>query len=413
MAVAPDEALHFVLRWQQLTGPVMAKGVEDTALYNYHPLAAVNEVGGDPADPITSTERLHEFLSARARSAPATMNATATHDTKRGEDARVRLDVLSELPDEWDELLAAWAAHGRARPRGRYRGAQKPSAADDILLLQTLIATWPLGGPPDAAYAARIHEYVIKAARESQERTSWRDPVAGYERVLARRVDEWLFAAAGAPLRDRVQRIASRVALPGALNALAQVALKATAPGVADFYQGTELWSFALVDPDNRRPVDFDLRAAMLSGLEPMLREPTRDGVESLLRGWVDGRVKLFITAAALAHRYAHRTLFECGHYLPLSVDGDRADHAAAFARVRDGRWSLTVVARWLSRLLAATAVAPHESAWMGSTIRLPVDAPRAWRSVFTGETLRTDGGALPVARALGPLPCAILYAAG
>ncbi len=408
---SPDRraALGFIMHWQQLTGPAMAKGFEDTALYNFHALVSANDVGTDPCQAAVTTECLHDFLHARARSSPATMNATSTHDSKRGEDARARLNVLSEAPEMWQALLDL-VRPGAVAPAES--GATRPSVADELLLLQTLIGTWPLHHRLDHDYTARIQEYLRKAAREAKAHTSWQDPCHEYEQALAARVCTVLEAPRGAPIRDRIRTIISRIGFPGALNAISQVVVKTTAPGLPDFYQGSELPVFTLVDPDNRRPVDFDVRAGLLAELAPTARAPHVGRVAELLANWQDGRIKLFVTTAAIQHRRAHSDLYKQGDYIPVEVRGVESARIAAFARTHNAQWSLTIASRWFAGIVRPGSRTPLQAAWPATTLALPTAVPRSWRNVLTGERVDTDDrGLLSVASVLGILPAAILYA--
>jgi (1->4)-alpha-D-glucan 1-alpha-D-glucosylmutase len=397
------EVLRFVMHWQQLTGPVMAKGFEDTALYNYHPLVSANEVGADAGDPVVGTDQLHEFLAERTRSFPATMNATSTHDSKRSEDVRARINVLSEIPERWDALVDVAAQHQRS----------EVDANDELLLLQTLVATWPLHGEPDAEYAERVHDYMRKAAREAKAQTTWSDPDTTYEESLATRVHTLLESPVCALLRERIEDLASTLAHAGALNALAQVIIKCTAPGVPDFYQGCELPFLALVDPDNRRPVDFERHAELLSQLEPLIDAPDPAGVGKLLANWADGRIKLFVTTVTLRHRRAHPEIFAAGAYLRIPVTGSEGARVIAFGRSAEDCCSLTVASRWLTRMMPRGTTLPPPEAWQDTALALPPELPRAWRNVISGERVQAaDDGSLSVALIFRTLPSAILYPA-
>ncbi|MGH9721948.1 MAG: malto-oligosyltrehalose synthase, partial [Bryobacteraceae bacterium] len=376
---------------------------EDTALYNYHPLVSANEVGANAGDPVVTTDRLHDFLAERARSSPATMNASSTHDSKRSEDVRARINVLSEIPNRWETLLDT------AIEQQRMEG----DANDELLLLQTLVGTWPLDGHIEPEYTERVRAYMLKAAREAKARTTWRDPDTAYEHALAASVDNLLESPACAQLRARIHDLASTVAQSGALNALAQVIIKCTAPGVPDFYQGCELPFFALVDPDNRRPVDFEHHAELLRQLEPLIAAPDPRRVGELLENWPDGRIKLFVTAVALRHRRAHFEVFADGGYLRIAAVGDHAIRIAAFCRLHEGKYSLTVASRWLAALLPSPAAAlPPENVWRNTALSLPADLPRTWRSILTGERISSsEKDHLPVAAILRTFPSAILYA--
>lgn len=358
-----DKWLEFVMRWQQFTGRVMAKGVEDTAFYNYNRLISLNEVGGEPGrsaefDPVAE---LHLRNAEIARNWPHTMNATSTHDTKRAEDVRARIHVLSEIPDEWERQVRKWM---RINAPLRRDGVPHPN--EELLLYQTLVGMWPLDD--DADIGARLIAYLKKAVREAKTHSSWLSPNVDYENAL----EEFATALlAHAPFLDSFKRFHKRIAFHGFLNSLAQVVLKATSPGVPDFYQGTELWDFSLVDPDNRRPVDYDRRASMLASLA----EPAK-----LLKDWPSGAIKLFVTARTLALRARHAETFLHGSYRPVETG---TPHAFACLRGDD---VLVVVprltAQWSRQL-------PIGEVWGERALR---DVGGAWRNVFTGEVVESLG---------------------
>ncbi len=315
---------RFALKVQQFTGPVMAKSLEDTAFYQFHRLLALNEVGGDAASTGLALPAFHEAMQARAKEWPHGMTATATHDTKRGEDARARIAALSEIPGEWTSAVARWKVLNA--PHLALRGnLRAPSATFEYMLYQTLLGAWPLEGP-DEDFVERIQAYALKAARKGKEETSWLNPHETYESRhtgLRRRI---LDPARSREFLEALQTLARRVALLGALNSLSQLTLKATLPGVPDFYQGTEFRDLSLVDPDNRRPVDFAARHAALASPEaPDWRGP--------IKTWPDGRLKLAWTRHLLKLRHELADVFTHGDYQPLGVSGAHADHVVAFAR--------------------------------------------------------------------------------
>src|SRR6266851_2010748 len=254
---------RFALKVQQFTGPMMAKSLEDTAFYRYHRLLALNEVGGDPSAQALSIDAFHEAMKVRAKEWPHGMTATATHDTKRGEDARARLMALAEIPGEWASAVARWKILN-APNLVTASEMRAPSAAFEYMLYQVLLGAWP-SGQRDGPFLERMQAYALKAAREGKQETSWLNPNEAYEAGLKTFIARILDRSASVEFLDSLETLAQRVALLGALNSLSQIALKATMPGVPDFYQGTEFWDLSLVDPDNRRPVDFAERAAMLS----------------------------------------------------------------------------------------------------------------------------------------------------
>jgi len=408
----PDEStaqewLRFVMQWQQLTGPAMAKGFEDTALYVYHPLLSLNEVGGDPEFHAESTglEALHRRNEEFLRRWPHSLNATTTHDTKRSEGARARLNVLSELPREWRGRLTRWRSFNSGLKTAS-GGALAPDPNEEILLYQTLLGSWPLQQSEVADFKKRFQGYVVKAAREAKTHTSWLEPNEDYEERLLRFSDAILKRSP----RNRFLRdflgFHAGIAFYGAINSVAQVVLKTTSPGVPDFYQGGELWDFSMVDPDNRRPIDFPKRAKLLERL-------MGSGIDyqSLLARWRDGRLKMFVTQRALHFRNTHHDLFASGAYVPLRVSGRRSENICAFARSRNGQWSLTVVPRFCTRLTPPERF-PLALTWKSDTLRLPAEAPRQWRNVFTGESLEATRGGLPLSKVFATFPVAILVGA-
>jgi (1->4)-alpha-D-glucan 1-alpha-D-glucosylmutase len=349
---------RFALKVQQFTGPLMAKSLEDTAFYRFHRLLALNEVGGDPSASALSVEAFHQAMKIRCHDWPHAMTATATHDTKRGEDARARLMALTELPGEWSSAVARWKILNA--PHLVTTGTTRsPSAASEYMLYQTLLGTWPLGQGDDALME-RMQAYAIKAAREGKQETSWLNPNEAYEAGVSAFIAGILDRSASAEFLRSLETLARRVALLGALNSLSQITLKATMPGVPDFYQGTEFWDLSLVDPDNRRPVDFAERAAVLESVE-------RPDWEALAQRWPDGHIKLAWTRHLLKLRTELADVFAQGDYEPLEVSGPHRDHVIAFAR-RHGRHAvISVVARSLAPLSEGGRVWPRPENFDGS----------------------------------------------
>ncbi|HZS32795.1 MAG TPA: malto-oligosyltrehalose synthase [Methylomirabilota bacterium] len=428
---APEQAddahraaqLAFVQRFQQLTAPVTAKGVEDTAFYRYHRLVSLNEVGGDPDRFGIGVEEFHRQCAARQAHWPGGLSATATHDAKRGEDVRARIHVLSELPRAWRAAVTRWHRWNRAHAT-RVDGVPAPDPNDEYLFYQTLVGAWPLepaaGGEPTGAFRDRIEQYMLKAVREAKVHTSWINANEAYETALRSFVGRTLDrTTAGAFLAD-FEAFQRPVARLGMVNGLAQVLLKLTAPGVPDFYQGTELWDLNLVDPDNRRPVDFARRAALLAELEARVAGGDLAGLAGeLLAAWPDGRVKLYLIRRGLACRRAAPDLFRAGAYVPLTAVGPAAAHVCAFGRSLDEAAVLTVV----PRLVAALTGAGHElplgpACWGDTVIELPASVGRrAYRDLLTGAILEAGGSGgrrvLRVADVLARFPVALLEPAG
>jgi (1->4)-alpha-D-glucan 1-alpha-D-glucosylmutase len=347
--IAPGRPPHsvarvrrFAAKVQQFTGPVMAKSLEDTSFYRYHRSLALNEVGGDPAAGALSADAFHRVMRTRAREWPHGMTATATHDTKRGEDARARLIALTEITGEWTSAVARWKILNA--PRLVIEGEMRaPSATFEYMLYQALLGACPIGKRDDT-FPERMQAYALKAAREGKQETSWLNPNQAYEAGLRTFIARILDRSISSDFLDALEALARRVALLGALNSLSQITLKATMPGVPDFYQGTEFWDLSLVDPDNRRPVDFAARAAVLTKLQ------TPDW-DSLLQSWPDGHLKLAWTRHLLKLRTELADVFADGEYQPLEVTGPHRDHVIAFARRRGHNAAITIVMKSLALL--------------------------------------------------------------
>lgn len=386
-----DEVRAFVMKFQQYTGPVMAKGMEDTALYRYNRLVSLNEVGGEPERFGVSVSAFHDLSAQRAKRWPHAMLASSTHDTKRGEDVRARINVLSEIPVEWRRQLVGWARSNRSL-RSEINGEPAPSRNDEYLLYQTLLGAWPLEEMDEESlkdFLERIQAYMQKAMREAQVHTSWTGVNEQYEEAVARFV-EALLSPGHDPFVEKFAPFQRRVARLGALNSLSQTLVKLTSPGVPDIYQGNELWDLSLVDPDNRRPVDYELRRRLLSVLKRM--EPAE--ARSLLEegAWQNGGPKLYLTWRALELRRDNPELFEEGEYVPLETVGERPDRIAAFARRSGDGIAITVAPRLCSSLAANSGLRFRDDAWSDTRIALPNDFhAAAFRNVFTGEPLATE----------------------
>ncbi len=423
---ASREKLQFAMKLQQFSGPVQAKGVEDTAFYRYHVLVAANDVGGHPGHLGITPEAFHAANLARRESWPGEMITTATHDTKRGEDTRMRIAVLSEIPDAWRRAASEWM-----RINGRHRtsvnGNWAPDRNDEYLFYQTLVGVWPAaaGGVPeqaDPALTARLSEYMQKALREAKVHTSWIDVDHVYGQAVTRFVERALHGPTAARFLRSFVPFQRRVARAGMLNSLGQLVLKLTSPGVADLYQGNELWDFSLVDPDNRRAVDFAFRRHTLDELMPLIAateagQPSEAAVGRLLAGWEDGRIKLFITATALRWRRRHSEVMLDGSYVPLQVAGPAAEHLVAFARQHASGTLIVVVPRLTVSLTSDPVPLPlGEAAWTSTRVLLPAALPSApYRNLLTGESVRPDqeddGTAIAAAQALLTCPVAVLWA--
>ncbi|MFC7476632.1 malto-oligosyltrehalose synthase [Dankookia sp. GCM10030260] len=400
------DRLAAAVRFQQLSAPVAAKSVEDTAFYRYGRLISRNEVGSDPARFAVQPAGFHGAARARVKNFPRALLATATHDHKRGEDVRARLAVLSELHGEWTAAVQRWSRLNAPLRRDLPDGAA-PGMSAQLMLYQTLVGAWPLGLAPEdepgvVAFLERVAAWQEKALREAKRRTEWAVPNAEYETACQEFITAIMAPDRASRMRAEIAAFASRIAPAGAINSLSQTLLRCTAPGVPDLYQGTEFWDFSLVDPDNRRPVDWTARRAALDDAVP---------VATLLQYWDDGRIKQAVIARTLAHRAAQPALFAAGDYQPVLVEGPLAAHVLAFLRTHRGRAALTVVTRLPATILKDSSLPLLPAAeWSGTDLRLPASwQARHWRDALTGEGLRAQGDRLPVGQVLAQLPVALL----
>jgi (1->4)-alpha-D-glucan 1-alpha-D-glucosylmutase len=401
---------RFVAQWQQFSGPAMAKGLEDTSLYVYHPLVSLNEVGGHPTTERLSVEAFHRHNAFQQSHWPRTMNATSTHDTKRSEDVRARINVLSEVPEEWARCLKRWSRWNRSSKQ-EVSGQRMPDANTEVLLYQTLVGAWPLSQEEVPQFKARLNEYLIKAAREARTHTSWLSQDRDYENSLLEFTQGILVETPENHFLLDFLRVQKRIAYFGALNSLSQTLLKITSPGVPDFYQGTELWDFSLVDPDNRRPVDFPERSSLLDQISLPETKNSGQFVRKLLSSWTDGRVKLYTTHQELELRRERQELFSQGEYIPLEASGERAKHVCAFARRLGDAWALTVVPRLLSSLIPSGRFPLGPRVWGEDSLVLPGDAPNSWRNILGGSVIQSGSKApgLPLSAIFNQFPVALL----
>ncbi|MGH7795832.1 MAG: malto-oligosyltrehalose synthase, partial [Candidatus Binatia bacterium] len=402
----------FVMRFQQLTGPLMAKGFEDTALYVYNRLLSLNDVGGDPDHFGVSVDEFHDFNRRRHERWPHTMNATATHDTKRGEDARARINVLSELPDEWEQQLRSWSRINRVK-KSMIKGDQAPDRNDEYFLYQTLIGAYPVDGPEDGSFLERLKSYLIKAVREAKVHTEWLKPDRAYEEAFVNFAEAILAPSKDNRFLAEFTPFVNGIAHGGMFNSLAQTLVKMTAPGVPDIYQGTELWDLSFVDPDNRRPVDYVSRARWLEELKSAESKDRLGLLHDLLSHWQDGRIKLYLISKLLGFRRAHADLFAAGEYVPLKAAGEIGKRVCAFARHRGQVWALAIVPRLVGQAAYRGYAPLGEETWGETALDLPAQAPRGWLDLISGETL---DGAPPAANRLSlgnvfkHFPVALLY---
>jgi len=407
---SPDPANDIekiIIKFQQLTAPLTAKGFEDTALYVYNRLISLNEVGGDPCRFGSSANSFHEFIQTRAFDWPHTMNSTATHDSKRGEDVRARINVLSELPGEWENHLNRWQALNRKK-KSRINGRIIPDLNEEYLLYQTLVGTFPFEDAPGDVFIKRISHYLVKALREAKIHSSWTDINEEYETALVSFVQKILHPVRGIPFMNSFLPFFKKIASYGIWNTLSQTLIKITAPGVPDFYQGTELFDFHLVDPDNRRPVDFDIRKRYLSEISAAVSSDPLHMIREVMANRRDGRIKLFLIARALGTRSRHAALFQRGTYVPLAASGKYKDHVVAFARTHESRCGITVVPRFLTGMITETQSPIGRRVWEDTEIIFPESRASRWKNMFTQEILRAESS-LKLADMLQHFPCALL----
>jgi (1->4)-alpha-D-glucan 1-alpha-D-glucosylmutase len=411
--------LYFTLKFQQLSGPVMAKGLEDTSCYIYNRFVAVNEVGGAPSEFGISAAEFHEANQKRQEQWPRQMLASSTHDTKRSEDVRARLAVLSEMPRGWASQSIRWRRINKPRRSMMGEGHSAPDANEEYLLYQTLVGTWPmprkiedgfaLDDSARAQYTKRIQQYMIKAVNEAKVNMSWINPnpeyTEGLENFVAKILKPGTEAKPNSFLR-LITEFAQKVAFFGAINSLSQTLVKLTAPGIPDVYQGQEMFDFSVVDPDNRRPVDFGIRNAVLNAMSCDESGWTEHCAE-MLRNWTDGRTKMWVTYKALQTRKELRDLFDGGSYVALRSSGAKAGHALGFTRSLNGKSAVTVFPRFVHTLMGGEMRMPLGNAWGETKIALPEGE---FVNVFTGERVR--GGEVQCADVFRSFPVALLVSA-
>jgi (1->4)-alpha-D-glucan 1-alpha-D-glucosylmutase len=413
----------FTGKFQQVTSPVMAKGVEDTAFYVHVPLVSVNEVGNDPGRAVTSIREFHEANRHRNLRLPRAMLATSTHDTKRSEDVRARLQVLTEIPREWRTAVNRFARANKKFVR-EVDGEPAPSRNDEYLFYQSVLGIWPSHVPSRAEHeqlVERLAGYMEKATREAKQRTSWNNPNEEYDTAVREFVTQSLDPSPRNPFLKSIARLRSHIAAAAQVTALGQRALELLSPGVPDLYQGQELWDFSLVDPDNRRPVDYSLRAQLLDdirGWDKLPEDQRRERVVALGRSWDDPKLKLLVTYRLLALRRARPELFDTGRYVPLETSGPRAEQIIACGwRMGDDEPLdvIAVIPRYLQGLLAAPSEGGHgalwiDNAWNDTVVLIPDHGAPDVRCLLTGQTFAAEHGGFPVHALLREFPLAVLH---
>ena len=408
-----EARLNFVMRWQQFTGPLMAKTFEDTFLYVYNPLVSLNDVGGDPRPSAAVASNFSRFIADRRKQWPNSMNATTTHDTKRSEDVRARINVLSEIPGQWKERLELWSKLN-AKNKTQVDGQQVPDRNEEIFLYQTLLGIWPTDARGDASFVERLQAYAIKAMREAMVHTRWTLPNTTHENALKKFVASILKPGEGnAFLRDFIP-FQQSIAYSGMVNGLSQALVKIISPGIPDFYQGSELWDLRLVDPDNRQPVDFAKRTSML---ETLRQQPNGSAslAAELAHNWQDGSVKLYAIWKALNFRRERSELFSKGDFLELKAIGPYTEHTLPMLRHYKREWAVLITPRWLARAQETPAKGESGALWKDTRVELPGSAPSSWENIFTGEKISSADGqqkSIDAGDALLHFPVALLAGA-
>lgn len=402
-----DQWLYLVMRIQQYTGPLMAKGVEDTALYIYNRLLSLNEVGGNPERFGISVAEFHDFNRERQDRWAYAMSATATHDTKRGEDTRARIHVLSEIPDEWQQQVQRWSALNQVH-KTKLKTSLMPDRNDEYAFYQTLVGAFPFHQEEYSSFVGRVKDYMLKAIRESKVYTAWLRQNSAYEEACTNFIEAVLNASEPNEFLKEFLPFQQRIAHYGIFNSLSQTLIKITSPGIPDFYQGTELWDLSLVDPDNRRPVDFEQRSSFLSAIQEQLKTDPLNLIQELLAHKEDGRIKLFLTVQALKARREYLNVFQQGAYHPIEVSGKFQDHIIAFAKQDGNTTLLTVAPRFLTSVIQPDEYPLGEQAWADTHLKLPLQASSSWKNLITNQSVKADE-TLTIGQAFQHFPVALL----
>jgi len=403
-----DQWFNFVMRFQQLTGPLMAKGFEDTLLYVYNRLLSLNEVGGDPDKFGIGLPEFHDFNKKRIALWPHSLNATSTHDTKRGEDVRARINVLSEIPLEWESNIKKWGRINGRKKRA-VNGKIVPEKNDEYFLYQTLIGAFPFDEAEFSSFVERMKNYIIKAVREAKVHTAWLKPDTVYEDAFVAFVGEILEPSEDNLFLKEFMPFQKKVAHWGICNSLSQTLVKITCPGAPDFYQGTEFWDLNLVDPDNRRAVDFDKRMSFLRDIAGKAQKDVLKLIGELFSSKEDGRLKLFLICMALQARKREKDLFQKGSYIPIKAGGKCRDHVIAFARKHENTWAITIVPRFLTALIKDGEFPIGRQVWDNTYIFLPKGTPGLWKNALTAQVVQGEGTLL-LSEAFNHFPAALLF---
>ncbi|MGJ3247633.1 MAG: malto-oligosyltrehalose synthase [Elainellaceae cyanobacterium] len=402
-----NQWMYFVMRMQQFSGPLMAKGIEDTLFYIYYRLLSLNEVGGAPHQFGSSPDEFHASNRYQVEHWIHSMNALSTHDTKRSEDVRARLNVLSEIPDEWEVEVETWRAINQSY---RVHDGDRliPDANDEYFLYQTLVGVFPFESFDYQTFVDRITSYVVKAVREAKVHTAWLQPDTTYENGFVTFVEKLLDPRGDNDFLARLRTFQARIAFYGMCNSLSQTLLKITIPGVPDTYQGTEFWDLSLVDPDNRRPVDYDARLKALRTLKHQSQSDIASLLDDLKQHATSGHIKMFTIARALAARHEHLDLFQQGTYIPIRAVGQFQDNIVAFARQKGYQVALTVIPRFLTSMVEPGTFPVGEAVWADTHLEIPKAIRGNWINAMTDESL-PDEPQLPIAKILKSFPVALL----
>lgn len=408
------ERQNFILQFEQLTAAVMGKGLEDTAFYRFYPLVSLNEVGGNLYDFGIDLESFHKKNLERCNFWPHTMLSTSTHDTKHSEDVRARINVLSEIPDQWHQALQRWSEENR-QYKIRLNSCFAPDKNEEYFFYQNLIGTWPLEPLPPLQYLEYVHRiqnYMEKSIKEAKIHTNWIVPNKQYDEAIHQFVEQVLGSGPNqnAFLRD-FSTFIPKIMAAGMLNSLSQLLIKFTSPGIPDIYQGNEIWDFSLVDPDNRRPVDFLYRQTLLKKMrEESAKKSSLDFIESLLQWPEDGKLKLFITKKTLQIRKKLEHLFKLGEYLPLNTQGPKQEHVIAFARIFENKAVIVISTRFFTSLLLDSSLMTPPTLWKNTKVLLSASLRgKTFKNAFT-DTLIAPEVSIDLEKELYPFPFALLY---
>lgn len=399
--------LHFTMRLQQVSGPLMAKGIEDTLFYVYNRLVSLNEVGGYPQTFGLTLSEFHQFNQKRQQHWLHAMNATSTHDTKRSEDVRARLNVISEIPEEWDKQIKNWQELNRSKKV--VAGKQIiPDDNDEYLFYQNFLGAFPFVEEEYPEFVQRIKDYIIKAVREAKIHTAWLRPDTIYEEGFINFIDKILQSGEDNQFLEKFCLFQKWITSYGILNSLSQTLLKITIPGIPDFYQGTELWDLSLVDPDNRRPVDYETRWSFLQDIKSRSQTDLINLISELKANPIDGKIKLFLIVRALAARKKYLSIFQQGNYIPLPLMGQYADNVVAFARHYEGKSAIAIVPRFLTQLIQPNEYPLGDEIWKDTCLSIPSELRSHWQNVITDQTL-PNSDTIPVGQILNHFPVALL----